>query len=291
MDGVLAIDIGSNTIKCLLGRARGGEVERIFERTAQVRISAGRGGLVSGAAEIISVAAAAFEAEARGFGENFSTVAVATSAMRDSPQGAQVAAEVFRRCGVRVQILDGGEEARLSFLGAMSDPLIDSSLPCAYFDLGGGSMEIVAGQNGVVERARSLNVGAVRLMRECASPDGYFERARAEFAASLADFPKTELLVGAGGAVVAARFMKAKLGLSGAENEISLDDIEKCYAAVLPLSVGGRVEKFGISAGRADIIPAAFACIIELMRSLGKTRLTHTFCNIRYGIVRAESAS
>ena len=128
-------------------------------------------------------------------------------------------------------------------------------------------------------------------MRECASPDGYFERARAEFAASLADFPKTELLVGAGGAVVAARFMKAKLGLSGAENEISLDDIEKCYAAVLPLSVGGRVEKFGISAGRADIIPAAFACIIELMRSLGKTRLTHTFCNIRYGIVRAESAS
>lgn len=166
MDGVLAIDIGSNTIKCLLGRARGSEVERIFERTAQARISAGRGGLVSGAAEIISEAAAAFEAEARGFGENFSTVAVATSAMRDFPQGAQVAAEVFRRCGVRVQILDGREEARLSFLGAMSDPLIDSSLPCAYFDLGGGSLEVVFGRGGEVGRSASMPIGAVNLTRE-----------------------------------------------------------------------------------------------------------------------------
>ena len=166
MDGILAIDIGSNTIKCLLGRARGGEVERVFERTAQARISAGRGRLVAGAAEIISEAAAAFEAEARGFGENFSTVAVATSAMRDSPQGPQVAAEVFRRCGVRVQILDGRSEARLSFLGAMSDPLIDSSLPCAYFDLGGGSLEVVFGRGGEVGRSASMPIGAVNLARE-----------------------------------------------------------------------------------------------------------------------------
>lgn len=287
---VLAIDIGSNTIKCLLGRVENGAVARLYERTLDRRIM-GSGALVPNAAGVVSDSVSLFMREAAAFAPAFKTVAVATSALRDSPRRGEITAAVAENTGVEIRVLSGGEEARLSFSGAMGDPLIDASKKCAYFDLGGGSMEIVAGQNGVVKCARSLNVGAVRLMRECASPDGYFERARAEFAASLADFPKTELLVGAGGAVVAARFMKAKLGLSGAENEISLDDIEKCYAAVLPLSVGGRVEKFGISAGRADIIPAAFACIIELMRSLGKTRLTHTFCNIRYGIVRAESAS
>ena len=246
MDGILAIDIGSNTIKCLLGRARGGEVERVFERTAQARISAGRGRLVAGAAEIISEAAAAFEAEARGFGENFSTVAVATSAMRDSPQGPQVAAEVFRRCGVRVQILDGREEARLSFLGAMSDPLIDSSLPCAYFDLGGGSLEVVFGRGGEVGRSASMPIGAVNLTREflkdprapvsARDARAIEVRARAAIDAGL-DFPIPDfkILAGAGGAVVAARFAKKALGLGGEENRISLSQMRGLFDGVCAL--------------------------------------------------------
>lgn len=300
MDGVLAIDIGSNTIKCLLGSARGGEVERIFERTAQARISAGRGGLVAGAAEIISEAAAAFEAEARGFGENFSTVAVATSAMRDSPQGAQVAAEVFRRCGVRVQILDGREEARLSFLGAMSDPLIDSSLPCAYFDLGGGSLEVVFGRGGEVGRSASMPIGAVNLTREFLkdprSPVSARDaraieaRARAAIDAGL-DFPIPDfkILAGAGGAVVAARFAKKALGLGGDENRISLSQMRGLFDGVCALGAEGRAREYGVDVGRTDIVPAAFACICALMEKLGAREIVHTFCNLRYGLVLSSS--
>lgn len=300
MDGVLAIDIGSNTIKCLLGRARGGEVERIFERTAQARISAGRGGLVSGAAEIISEAAAAFEAEARGFGENFSTVAVATSAMRDSPQGAQVAAEVFRRCGVRVQILDGREEARLSFLGAISDPLIDSSLPCAYFDLGGGSLEVVFGRGGEVGRSASMPIGAVNLTREflkdprapvsARDARAIETRARAAIDAGL-DFtiPDFKILAGAGGAVVAARFAKKALGLGGEENRISLSQMRGLFDGVCALGAEGRAREYGVDVGRTDIVPAAFACICALMEKLGAREIVHTFCNLRCGLVLSSS--
>lgn len=300
MDGVLAIDIGSNTIKCLLGRARGGEVERIFERTAQARISAGRGGLVSGAAEIISEAAAAFEAEARGFGENFSTVAVATSAMRDSPQGAQVAAEVFRRCGVRVQILDGGEEARLSFLGAMSDPLIDSSLPCAYFDLGGGSLEVVFGRSGEVGRSASMPIGAVNLTREflkdprapvsARDARAIEARARAAIDAGLdLPMPDFKILAGAGGAVVAARFAKKALGLGGEENRISLSQMRGLFDGVCALGADGRAREYGVDVGRTDIVPAAFACICALMEKLGAREIVHTFCNLRCGLVLSYS--
>lgn len=300
MDGVLAIDIGSNTIKCLLGRARGVEVERIFERTAQARISAGRGGLVSGAAEIISEAAAAFEAEARGFGENFSTVAVATSAMRDSPQGAQVAAEVFRRSGIRVQILDGGEEARLSFLGAMSDPLIDSSLPCAYFDLGGGSLEVVFGRGGEVGRSASMPIGAVNLTREflkdprapvsARDARAIEARARAAIDAGL-DFPIPDfkILAGAGGAVVAARFAKKALGLGGEENRISLSQMRGLFDGVCALGAEGRAREYGVDVGRTDIVPAAFACICALMEKLGAREIVHTFCNLRCGLVLSSS--
>lgn len=300
MDGILAIDIGSNTIKCLLGRARGGEVERVFERTAQARISAGRGRLVAGAAEIISEATAAFEAEARGFGENFSTVAVATSAMRDSPQGPQVAAEVFRRCGVRVQILDGRSEARLSFLGAMSDPLIDSSLPCAYFDLGGGSLEVVFGCGGEVGRSASMPIGAVNLAREFLKDPrapvserdarAIEERARAAIDAGL-DFPIPDfkILAGAGGAVAAARFAKKALGLGGEENRISLSQMRGLFGGVCALGAEARKREYGVEEGRTDIVPAAFACICALMEKLGAREIVHTFCNLRCGLVLSSS--
>ena len=150
-------------------------------------------------------------------------------------------------------------------------------------------MEVVAGQFGTVGFARSIDVGAVRLTRECASNAEYFERSADAIRSALAGFPETEILVGAGGAVVAARLMKQKLGLGGAENSLSFADSQKCYEAVAPLSPSECVEKFSVPAGRADILPAAFACIIELMRYLRKDRLVHTFNNMRYGLVLAES--
>ena len=88
-----------------------------------------------------------------------------------------------------------------------------------------------------------------------------------------------------GGAVVAGRFIKQKLGLGGDEHKISIDNMRACYQAVLGLSVEQRVEKFAISRNRADIIPSAFASIIELMEFLKIDELIHTLCNIRYGVI------
>lgn len=285
---ILAIDIGSNTIKCLLGRVENGAVLRLYERTLDSRIM-GRGGLVGNAAELVADAVSVFKSDAARFSENFSCAAVATSALRDSPQKGEIVSFVAAKTGVEIDVISGDAEARLSFSGAMSDPLVDSSKKCAYFDLGGGSMEVVAGRFGNVEFARSIDVGAVRLTRECASNAEFFGRSAAAIGAALEGFPQTDMLVGAGGAVVAARLMKSKLGLAGRENSLSLDDIQKCYDAVAPLSPVERVEKFSVPAGRADILPAAFACIVELMRYLRKDSLVHTFNNMRYGIVLAES--
>lgn len=302
MGAVLAIDIGSNTTKCLFGRARAGGVEQIFERTAQARISAGRGALVAGAAEIVSGAVAAFESEARGFGENFSTVAVATSALRESPEGPSVAGEIFRLCGVRVKILGGREEARLSFAGAMSDPLVDSSSPCAYFDLGGGSLEVAFGRGGVAEKSASMPIGAVNLTREflkdprapvsAGDARAIEERARAALDAGL-DFPTPGFknLVGAGGAVAAARFAKKALGLGGEENRISLPQMRALFEGVCALRSDGRAREYAVDAGRTDIVPAAFACICALMEKLGAREVVHTFCSLRCGLIISAGAS
>ncbi len=279
----LVIDIGSNTIKCLLGRSIGAQVEPIYEKSLDRRILGTSGILVDNASELIADSILFFEKESTKFSDVFETIVVATSALRDCNVCEEVCDSVFLKTSRKIKILSGDIEARLSFRGAMSDPLLPKiSNRCSYFDLGGGSLEVVSGFNGVVDFSTSIPVGAVRLTRDGGD---FFVASKNAISKSLSKLPKTEVLVGAGGAVVAARLMKKKLALAGVENEIHFDDIKNFYDIIASLTLNERVEKFSISENRADILPAAFACIIELMDFMEVKKLIHTFCNLRYGVL------
>lgn len=297
-ENILAVDIGSNTIKCLLGRANpDGSVERIYEETKNSRVSSMESaGLVPNAAELAAACISQFQSAARNFSKNFKTYAVATSAFRLAHNGQSTADDIFNICGTKVRILGENDEARLSYLGAMSDPSIDSTEPTAYFDLGGGSLEVVFGSGGEMDKCLSLPVGAVNVTRrfinnpqkaltvaELSFLDNFFDMVMENaFGASV---PSFKTLVGAGGAVVAARFAKKALGLGGGENVISFDQMHILLDAVCFCDSDVRESKYAVSKGRTDIVPAAFACIYALMRKFGAPSLTHTFCNLRYGLV------
>ena len=287
----LAIDIGSNTIKCLLARKDGsGGLEKFFERSLESRISAGRGRLVDSAADIISSSIKTLVAEAKTSAPDFEVLAVATSALRDAPNRAEVAAAVLGATGVPVKILSGDEEARLSYLGACSDPAVAAFGTKTYFDLGGGSLEIVCGVGLEVKRSASLTVGAVSLTKmfcdgeivgeaQSDAIDRYVSEAL-----SCVEIPRAEVLVGAGGAVVAARMLNQKLnGVSS--NIITLADIGAFAELLAKMTVAERVEKFLLAKSRADILVSALLCVRALMRRAGHKTLLHTFNNLRYGII------
>lgn len=297
-ENILAVDIGSNTIKCLLGRANpDGSVERIYEETKNSRVSSMESaGLVPNAAELAADSISQFQSAAGNFAKDFKTYAVATSAFRLALNGQSIADDIFSICGTKVEILSENDEARLSYLGAMSDPSIDSTEPTAYFDLGGGSLEVVFGSDGKMDKCLSLPVGAVNITRrfiknpkkplspsETSTLNNFFEaEMKSAFGTGV---PRFKTLVGAGGAVVAARFAKKALGLGGGENVISFDQMHILLDAVCFCDSDVRESKYAVSKGRTDIVPAAFACIYALMRKLGAPSLTHTFCNLRYGLV------
>lgn len=290
----LAIDIGSNTIKCLLGENVEGRVGKLYESTLNCRISAGAG-IVPDASRKIAQCVNFFISEAEEFCLNFDVKMVATSALRDSAKGGCICDDVFKLTGYRIRILSGDEEARLSYAGAMSDDSIDKSAESAFFDLGGGSMEVVFGKNGEVREASSLRLGAVRLAKmfgaekivDAKTIEKMSAHVRGAFASGLAR-RQIETLVGAGGAVVAARLLKKAMNLGGTENEITVSQMREMLQAISPLTVGERVSKYEISAGRADIVPAAFVVITELMDYLGRDTLVHTFHNIRYGLILSD---
>ena len=92
-------------------------------------------------------------------------LAFATSAVRDATNSEAVLDEVGSRSGVRIQVLSGEDEARLTFL-AVRRWFGWSSGRLAVFDIGGGSLEIAAGKDEAPDVAWSLPLGAARLAAE-----------------------------------------------------------------------------------------------------------------------------
>ncbi|GAA4814432.1 Ppx/GppA family phosphatase [Nocardioides caeni] len=88
----------------------------------------------------------------------------ATSAVRDAGNSEAVLAHVEQQTGVRIEVLPGEDEARLTFL-AVRRWFGWSAGRLAVFDIGGGSLEIAAGSDERPDVAWSLPLGAARLAR------------------------------------------------------------------------------------------------------------------------------
>jgi exopolyphosphatase/guanosine-5'-triphosphate,3'-diphosphate pyrophosphatase len=85
---------------------------------------------------------------------------LATAAVRDGANGADLVERIERRIGARVHVLSGAEEARLSAAGVLCGmPDADGIVG----DLGGGSLELVEVKAGRTGRAASLPLGPLRL--------------------------------------------------------------------------------------------------------------------------------
>ena len=90
---------------------------------------------------------------------------VATSATRDAENRDEFVSGIRGRLGVEPEVVDGEEEAQLSFTGATSNlEIAGAAAPCLVIDIGGGSTEFVMGEPGRTPTASaSVNVGCVRM--------------------------------------------------------------------------------------------------------------------------------
>lgn len=97
-------------------------------------------------------------------------IAFATSAIRDADNGDDVLSRVQERTGAHIRVLSGENEARLTFLAARRW-FGWSSGRLLVVDIGGGSLEIAAGQDEEPEAAISVPLGAGRLTRDWLTAD------------------------------------------------------------------------------------------------------------------------
>ena len=88
--------------------------------------------------------------------------AVATAAVRDASDGPEFRAEVERETGIRLWVIDGREEARLSAQGVLLGWPEAQGLIC---DVGGSSMEVAEVSGGRVGRRETSELGPLALQR------------------------------------------------------------------------------------------------------------------------------
>ena len=87
--------------------------------------------------------------------------ALATSAVRDASNGEAFVKTLKSTFGIKVKVLSGEEEAKLSAYGVASSFGVVSGL---VGDLGGGSLELVGVKDGKVIESETLPLGTVRLL-------------------------------------------------------------------------------------------------------------------------------
>jgi exopolyphosphatase / guanosine-5'-triphosphate,3'-diphosphate pyrophosphatase len=164
------IDIGTNSTRLLIADVSPeGAVSELVRRSVVTRLGDGvdsTGALSEQAIARVFAALDGFRPELESLSPD-ANLAVLTSAVRDAADGSRFAAAIRTDYGLNARILSGDEEARLSFLGAMSgrsaDDPSDCGQPTVVIDVGGGSTEFVVGVDRTPGFHVSLPAGVVRM--------------------------------------------------------------------------------------------------------------------------------
>lgn len=162
------LDVGSNTVHLLVVDAhRGAAPLPAYSHKEALRLAEhldGDGSLsVDGTDSLVRFVREALEVSDDKGCE--SVLAFATSAVRDATNLDDVLSRVRAEAGADLLVLAGGDEARLTFL-AVRRWFGWSSGRLNLFDIGGGSLEIAAGQDEEPDVATSVPLGAGRLTRD-----------------------------------------------------------------------------------------------------------------------------
>jgi len=297
---VAAIDIGSNSIRQIVADvSQEGAIQVVDEMKAAPRLAAGL--TSSGAISDTSIRAALEALErmatlARQLGAE-RIDAVATSAVREASNASTFLAEIGRRTGLKVRVLDGEEEARLSFRSAVAH--FDMGVGrTVVMDIGGGSLELALTAEGVIERLVSLPLGAIRLTEtyfaKGVSPKAV-RRLRRDIEESLGeeiprrDWRGAQLIESDGTFTNLAGIYLARQGILTARSvhaaHIPRSDLEHILDTLVDMTPDERRATPGLNPERADIIVAGIAVAAEVLRRLESRELVVSRYGIREGLL------
>ena len=223
--------------------------------------------------------------------------AVATSAVREAGNREDFLERVRSETGVEIEVIDGEEEARRTFLGIRSGlPDVRSILG---LDIGGGSMEFIASRHGQPLKTTSIDMGVVRLTERVlqSDPPRATEIQQAEtLIRALTQGARRELgdltdlmLVGTAGTITSLAAVAQELPVyepARIQNYVlELPVIRRIERDVFGKTQSQRVGMPGLEAGREGVIAAGVLILRCIMEELNAARCVVSEYGLREGVL------
>ncbi|HEX7477805.1 MAG TPA: Ppx/GppA phosphatase family protein [Polyangiales bacterium] len=219
--------------------------------------------------------------------------AVGTSAARDAKNAAHFLTQAERILGTPLAVISGSEEAELTYLGATQGLQLHTGELCVV-DIGGGSTEIVRGQQGRIVASVSLDIGAVRLTERhgvtapaTATQLAAVEADVARALAASAVKPSAPLVAIAGTATTLAAII-GKVApydpkrIHGARVSVTHLRALTSKLAAMPLAERHLIP--GLDPGRADVIVTGALLLLGLVKVAEASEITVSNGGVRMGL-------
>jgi exopolyphosphatase/guanosine-5'-triphosphate,3'-diphosphate pyrophosphatase len=301
---VAAIDCGTNSVRLLVADADGGRLHDVHREMRIVRLGQDvdrTGRLAPEALERTRAALSDYAATIRDLDAERVRL-VATSATRDATNRDEFTAIVQATVGVPATVVTGGEEAELSFTGAVGT-LPPAEGPVLLTDVGGGSTELIRRDDHGL-RAHSMDVGAVRMTERHLHDDPPTE---AQVAAATADvlraldqaatdvsLTEPARFVGVAGTITTIAALA--LGLDRYDSarvhgsQFDRGRIDEVAARLLAMTHDERAAEPVIHPGRVDVIHGGALVLRTVLHRVGAATLTVSEHDILDGIALGLAA-
>jgi exopolyphosphatase / guanosine-5'-triphosphate,3'-diphosphate pyrophosphatase len=297
------IDIGTNTILCLIVEIRDTGRFRVLNDLAEIA-GLGRG------VDRTGVIGAPGEARGRQILQRYIDECkslgvsefheVGTSALRDAANSAAVRQRWREALGLDVRVLSGAEEAAYSYL-AVQRGLALAGRELLVIDIGGGSTEFIRGNDSGVVEMLSLNLGSVRLTERFLLADPV----RAEESTAMRQAIDRELapwrdhwsatvapltVVGIAGTFTTLAAIEKKLERYSHSqvhgSVLKIAEIRRQIKMLEEKSIAERANIVGLEPNRADVIFAG-ACLIEqILVLVAANQVIVSDQGVRYGLLQ-----
>jgi exopolyphosphatase / guanosine-5'-triphosphate,3'-diphosphate pyrophosphatase len=230
-------------------------------------------------------------------------IAVATSAVRESPNGKDFLQRIKDELNLSVDLISGQEEARRIYLGVLSGMEFHNQ-PHVVIDIGGGSTELILGDSQEARSLTSTKVGAVRLTSEFITTDpisdpefyylqayarGMLERSVEDVLAHI-EWGETPRLVGTSGTIETLAMIHARENLDIVPStlngyQFSLKDLQNWVYRLRKMTNSEIANIPGMPDKRSEVILAGAVILQEAMTLLGVDSVTVCGRALREGVI------
>ena len=286
-----ALDLGSNSFHLLVAQQSNGRIQVIDKHKEMVRLASG---LTNGPMLLPEVSERALDCLGR-LSERLRSVAsenlriVGTNTLRQVGMESHFVKQAEETLGHPIEIISGREEARLIYLGVCHS-LGDNSKQQLVIDIGGGSTELIIGQNFQPKTLESLHMGCVSLS-ERHFPDGSvtaasMNRAIDNALIELEPVMQTylsrgwEYVLGASGTINSIAGIQLAMGLGTAITGEHLETIKNRI-----LKQGSTAGLPGLPIEREEVIAGGLAILIALFRAFKIEVMEPAQSALREGVI------